>query len=40
MLAEPMKIQIITVSNMEGIETVNAVRKKVTAPCRFTWEEA
>lgn len=40
MLSEPMKIQIITVSDIEGIEAVNAIRKKVAAPGRFTWEGA
>ncbi len=29
LLAEPIKIQIFTVSNTEGMETVNAVRKKM-----------
>lgn len=28
LLSEPLKIQIVTVSNSEGIEAVNAVRKK------------
>jgi quinol monooxygenase YgiN len=28
LLCEPMKIQIFTVSDSEGIETVNSVRKK------------
>jgi len=28
-LAEPMKIQIFTISNTEGMEAVNAVRKKM-----------
>ncbi len=28
LLSEPMKIQIVTVSNSEGIEAVNSVRKK------------
>ena len=40
LLSEPMKIQIFTVADQEGIEAVNTVRKKETAPARFTWEGA
>ena len=40
LLSEPLKIQIFTVSDMEGIEAVNAVRQKEAAPCRFMREGA
>jgi len=40
LLSEPLKIEILTVSDREGIEAVNAVRKKETTPGRFTWEGA
>ena len=35
LLSEPLDIQILSVSHMEGLEAVNAVRKKEIAPCRF-----
>ena len=39
LLSEPLKFQIITVSDAEGMEAVKAVREKVIAPCRFMREE-
>lgn len=39
LLYEPLRIQILTVSEAEGIEAVNAVRIKDTAPCRFMQAE-
>jgi quinol monooxygenase YgiN len=40
LLSEPLKIQILTVSDVEGIEAVNAVRQKESAPCKFMREGA
>ena len=39
LLSDPLKFQIITVSDAEGMEAVKAVREKEIAPCRFMREE-
>jgi quinol monooxygenase YgiN len=38
LLYEPLDIQILTISGVEGMEAVNAVRKKVAIQCRFMRE--
>jgi quinol monooxygenase YgiN len=38
LLCEPLDIQIITVADVEGMETVNALRKKETIQCKFRRE--
>ncbi len=35
LLCEPLDIQILTVSDVEGMEAVNALRKKETIRCTF-----
>ncbi|MBE0584541.1 MAG: antibiotic biosynthesis monooxygenase [Desulfofustis sp.] len=35
LLYEPLDIQILTIFDAEGMEAVNAVRKKESVPCRF-----
>jgi hypothetical protein len=40
LLSEQLKIRIFTVSDMEGKEAVNAVRKRETPLGRFTGEGA
>ncbi len=38
LLYEPLQIQIFTVSDTEGIEAVNSVRKKQTVHSHILWE--
>jgi quinol monooxygenase YgiN len=38
LLCEPLDIQILTISETEGMEAVSALRRKETVPCKFMRE--